>query len=237
MKYYQLTAYILSRKNVGEADRIITLYSQEHGLKRVVAKGVRKGKAKLAGHLEPFTLVSLRLTKGKSLDIVIGAQAEQTVNLSQLSTHTMATLFYMVEIVARLTAEDHANSDVFELLEECISALILNTHTDLIRQYFCLRFLQCIGSQPDLSDTDILSRHYLAYSSGKIVTTRPQEHYGGIDVGTIKLWRILSTHSLDQVMRLTNISDALKQSEMLLHHYYEYHFHFVPKSTKVFQDT
>lgn len=50
-------ALVFSRRSVGEADRLVTLFTREKGLIRVMAKGVRKIPSKRGGHLESFTRV------------------------------------------------------------------------------------------------------------------------------------------------------------------------------------
>lgn len=59
-------ALVFSRKNIGEADRLVTFFSREDGLIRAVAKGVRKIPSARGGHLEPFTCVDAVLHESKS---------------------------------------------------------------------------------------------------------------------------------------------------------------------------
>lgn len=61
-----VTALVFSRKNSGEADRIVTFFSREEGLIRVIAKGVRKIPSARGGHLEPCTRVSVALHESRA---------------------------------------------------------------------------------------------------------------------------------------------------------------------------
>ncbi|MCL0053004.1 DNA repair protein RecO [Dehalococcoidales bacterium] len=58
---YQTEAIIIKKTKLGEADRILTLYTPHLGKIQVVAKGVRHPRSKMAGYLELLThsLVSL----------------------------------------------------------------------------------------------------------------------------------------------------------------------------------
>lgn len=67
-----VSALVFSRKNSGEADRIVTFFTKEEGLIRVIAKGVRKIPSARGGHLEPCTMVSAALYESKSREY--GAQ-------------------------------------------------------------------------------------------------------------------------------------------------------------------
>ena len=65
---------MLRTHKLGEADRIITLLTRQHGRVRAVAKGVRKTTSRWGSRLEPFTHVDLQLAVGRSLDIVTQAE-------------------------------------------------------------------------------------------------------------------------------------------------------------------
>src|SRR5688572_21914665 len=58
-------AIVLSRTDYGEADRILTLLTPDHGKLRLIAKGVRRVKSKLAGGIELFSITSITYIKGR----------------------------------------------------------------------------------------------------------------------------------------------------------------------------
>ncbi len=60
-----VSAFVFSRKNIGEADRLMTFFTREEGLMRVIAKGVRKIPSARGGHLEPCTKVSAAIHESK----------------------------------------------------------------------------------------------------------------------------------------------------------------------------
>ncbi|HLC49792.1 MAG TPA: DNA repair protein RecO [Candidatus Andersenbacteria bacterium] len=61
-----VSALVFSRKNTGEADRLVTFFTREEGLMRVIAKGVRKIPSARGGHLEPCTQVSVTINDSKA---------------------------------------------------------------------------------------------------------------------------------------------------------------------------
>jgi len=71
---YQTEAIIIKKVKLGEADRILTLYTPGYGKIEAVAKGVRRPKSKMAGHLELLTCSQIRLARGRNLDTIIGSQ-------------------------------------------------------------------------------------------------------------------------------------------------------------------
>lgn len=73
MPTYRDEGIVLRTHKLGEADRIITLFTRMHGKVRAVARGVRRTSSKFGGRLEPFSHVDLQLAEGRSLDIITQA--------------------------------------------------------------------------------------------------------------------------------------------------------------------
>lgn len=71
---YKTEGIILKRINLGEADKIITLYSRHYGKIRCIAKGIRNITSRKGGNLELFNRVAIFLAKGKNLDIITEVQ-------------------------------------------------------------------------------------------------------------------------------------------------------------------
>ena len=70
MRLYRDRAVVLRQHKRGEADRIVTLLTRDHGLVRAVAKGVRRTRSKFGARLEPFAHIDVQLHPGRNLDIV-----------------------------------------------------------------------------------------------------------------------------------------------------------------------
>src|SRR5260221_14392220 len=74
-RVYTAESIVLKRRNVGEADRILTIFTKRFGKMRVIAKGVRRITSRRAGHIEVFSHVVLTLHAYKNMDIVSKAAA------------------------------------------------------------------------------------------------------------------------------------------------------------------
>jgi recombinational DNA repair protein (RecF pathway) len=72
---YRAEAVVLRRRDLGEADRLLTVYSREHGKLQQVAKGARRPSSRKAGHLELFTRVQIQAARGRELDVITQAEA------------------------------------------------------------------------------------------------------------------------------------------------------------------
>ncbi len=85
---YRDEAIVLRTHKLGEADRIITLLTRQHGRVRAVAKGVRRTTSRFGSRLEPFTHVDLQLAEGRNLDVVTQAETLTPFSSGSVSTTT-----------------------------------------------------------------------------------------------------------------------------------------------------
>src|SRR3990170_1939622 len=95
---YQTEAIIIRKTKLGEADRILTLYTPYLGKIRAVAKGVRRPRSKMSGHLELLTHSQVSLARGRNLDTITGCQ---TINsFLPLKSHLWLTAcaLYVAEL-------------------------------------------------------------------------------------------------------------------------------------------
>jgi len=106
MRLYRDRAVVLRQHKLGEADRIITLLTRDHGLVRAVAKGVRRTRSKFGARLEPFAHIDVQLHPGRNLDIVtqvVSLDAFATDIVSDYGRYTSACA--MLETAERLAGE------------------------------------------------------------------------------------------------------------------------------------
>ncbi len=75
---HRYSAIVLSKREVGETDRIYTLYTREQGKVRAVARGVRKPSAKLAGSLETLMISRITVVNGRGTGKIAGAVPEES---------------------------------------------------------------------------------------------------------------------------------------------------------------
>ena len=108
MATYRDQAIVLRTQKLGEADRIITLFTRDHGRLKAVAKGVRRTKSRWGARLEPASCVDLLLYSGKTFDVVTQAEAIENYGdvISQdYQQWTIASS--ILEAAERFTAQEH----------------------------------------------------------------------------------------------------------------------------------
>ena len=150
MPLYRDEAIVLRTHKLGEADRIITLLTRQHGRVRAVAKGVRKTTSRWGSRLEPFTHVDLQLAEGRNLDTVTQAETRSAFAAdlgADYERYTAGTA--MLETAERLVSEEKQPSlQQFLLLVGGVPmATLLGILTGLL-----ITFIPALGSYltPDL---------------------------------------------------------------------------------------
>src|SRR5512136_1717133 len=120
---YQTEAIIIKKTKLGEADRILTLYSPDLGKIQAVAKGARRLRSKLAGHLELLTHSLVSLARGRNLDTIIGSQTINSFLPLKSDLWLTSCALYAAELVNHFTADDIENYPLFQLLRETLKQL------------------------------------------------------------------------------------------------------------------
>ena len=120
---YSTEAIILKQSNLGEADRILTLFTPYKGKFSAIAKGIRRPISKKTGHLELLYHSQLQVAVGRNLDIVTQAQGlESFLHMRDELWHLTCGM-YLTELVERFVEENTPHTDVYALLLESLRAL------------------------------------------------------------------------------------------------------------------
>ena len=154
MSLYRDEAIVLRTQKLGEADRIITMLTREHGRIRGVAKGVRRTMSKFGARLEPGSHVDIQLHVGKTFDTI--TQVEAIMNYGEAITDdyqrwTIASA--ILETAERFTAQEHEPAlQEFQLVVGGMKALSEDRYDpSLILDAFLLRSLAIGGYAPSMT--------------------------------------------------------------------------------------
>lgn len=153
VRLYRDEAVVLRQHKLGEADRIITLLTKEHGLVRAVAKGVRRTRSKFGARLEPFAHVDLLLHPGRNLDIVTQVHSLDTFASAIVSDYgRYTTACAVLETAERLAGEERAPADRLQRLTVGALRAIADGQRpkELILDAFLLRAMDFAGWMPAL---------------------------------------------------------------------------------------
>ena len=147
---YKTEAVVLKQMPLGEADRILTLYTPDLGKVRAVAKGIRRPRSKLGGHLELLNQVSVSLAYGRNLDVVNEAQVISSFAGFKEDLQSLSRALYISELVDGFSTERAANYAVYLLLVNTLGLLGRTPSLDLLLRHFEVRILGHLGYRPEL---------------------------------------------------------------------------------------
>lgn len=120
---YPIEAIILKRTDIGEADRILTLFTPNKGKFAAVAKGIRRPISKKAGHLELLSHSQLHMALGRNLDIVTQAEGRDSFLNLRTDLWYMTCGCYLAELVDRFIEDTTIHAEVYNFLLELLRSL------------------------------------------------------------------------------------------------------------------
>ncbi len=149
-RLYRTNAIVLQVREIGEADRILVVYSPGHGRFSVIAKGARKAKSRMGPYLDHFSEVALHLTRGRDLDVVTSVTTiHQHPNL-RTDIDAFGHAAHFAELVRDLTQERQENQRVYALLSSSLSLLDDGVEPWHVARHFELALLATLGYNPEL---------------------------------------------------------------------------------------
>jgi DNA repair protein RecO (recombination protein O) len=241
MSLYRVEAIILKARNFGEADKILTLFTREHGKVEAVARGVRKIKSKNRGSVQPFSRSSIMLYKGKNLDTVTQCDLLEGFPGLRNDLDLLAYAGYLAELTDLMLPERERNEEIYVLL---LTTFHLLAHSralsasdspgsgdiELIARQFEVRLLSLTGYQPQLEScvfcNNALHEGELRFSPGLggILCSGCKSNDMQallIGRGTIAIWKYLTKINLRNLNRLRLGAQERAQLEAIIHCYIE----------------
>jgi DNA repair protein RecO (recombination protein O) len=227
-RVYKTEAIVLRQRKLGEADKIITLYTPNFGKLEAVAKGVRRPKSRLAGHLEVLTYTSAMLAQGRNLDVVTQAQAIESFASLRDDLHRLSRALYAAEVVDRFSPEGAESYHIFQLLLGTLRRLAAGAAADIVLRYFEMQLLNLAGFQPQMQHCLGCRKpltpvpNYFSPAAGGVLcpscgsgtaSSRP------LSVSALKVMRLLQQGAIGDVLRVRIGSSLAREVEFHLRVY------------------
>ena len=229
---FTLSAIVLRHRDWGEADRILSLYTKQRGKIRAIAKGARKARSRKAGHLEPFTHISVQLARAKGPYIITQVETLDAYLPLRENLKLTGNASYLLELLDRFTYdEEEINPSIFNLLANSLSNLARGDDIWSVIRYYEIRLLDYLGFRPRLFHCAGCGREikaemqYFSPAQGGVlcpqcgasqITARP------VSVNEIKYLRHFQRSSYEDAAR-ANPNPAIRADvERLMHFYLTY---------------
>lgn len=148
---YKSEAVIIRRSDLGEADKILTIFTPNFGKLRVVAKGVRKVTSRLAGHVELFTRSRMLLAKARNLDIVTQSETIDAYRPLHDDLSRVAHAYYVAELLDTLTPDEQENYAAYKLTADAFRLLSDDSDPDRVLRWYEMQILGYMGYSPEMT--------------------------------------------------------------------------------------
>jgi DNA repair protein RecO (recombination protein O) len=240
---YHADAIVLRRLDYGEADRILTLLTREHGKLAAIARGARRGHGRRSSTTDLFARCHMMLARGRNLDIV--TQVERLGDARQIAGDLRRTAYasLVAEVVDKVLEERHPAGEIFDLVSDTLERL--NRPGRACRPdaaWFLMRILDALGYLPQLHECANCGRPlheadaWFSPLLGGVLCPRcgSQPQAGsGVSVNGLKILRLMATGNSELYDRLRMSNEVLREVEDALTAQLEYHLDRELKSVPV----
>ena len=156
---------VLRRRDYGESDRILVVFTRKLGRISGLAKGARKPSSKISGHLELFTRASFLVSRGRNLQLITQAETIDSFDHLREDLPGIGLGSYIVELVDAVTTEEGSNVKLYDLLVRVLKALDSGLEPIVVKHFFELRLLGMSGFQPEF---------FICVECGEAITEQDQ---------------------------------------------------------------
>jgi len=150
MRSHNLEGIIIKRINVGEADKIITVFTRELGKISLKATGIRKLQSKRAGVLELFNHVKITAVHGRgNLDVLTEVDIQNTFSSWKHHLGRVNIAYQLAEVIDKLTPDGQPHPQVFEILNTAFLEINeLDSNWNLKLETWILDIIKDLGYWP-----------------------------------------------------------------------------------------
>jgi DNA repair protein RecO (recombination protein O) len=147
MRSFRVEGIVIKRKDFGEADRILTVFTRHQGKISVVAKGVRKINSRRSAHVELLNHCILNIHEAK-LPILTEAEALNHFALLKNDLRRAGFAFYICELLDGLLPEHQESRSTFDLTESVLRRLETSENPKALIKNFEQEILINLGFWP-----------------------------------------------------------------------------------------
>lgn len=143
-------AFILHHRPFRDTSVLLEVFSRDHGRVGLVARGARGPRSRLKGVLQPFRPLLLSWRLRGELGTLTAAEAAGGGRLTPAGGDALLALYYLNELVLRLTARLDAHGELYAAYAGAVEALLGGGAVAPALRRFEKRLLDALGYGPDL---------------------------------------------------------------------------------------
>jgi len=225
---HSTAAIVLRQRTIGEADKVLTLYTANAGKAEVIARGVRKARSRLAGYVEPLSHATFQLAQGRTFDVVTQVEPIETFGPLRADLDRLARALYAAELLDRFTEPREPHPDLYRLLLETLRRLEQQPDFELPLRFFEMALLDVLGYRPELDECVVCraplrpETNYWSAGAGGVMCReclQPDTTVHPLSANALKLLRLLLHGRWPEVARVRVDADLAGELERALLEY------------------
>jgi len=150
MALYKTDAIVLGYRNLGEADKILTLFSPDRGKIHAVARGVRRPRNHILAGTQLFTYSTFLIVEGRNLDNISQCEIKESFYKIRQNLESMAYGLYFAELLRASTPVEDKNRELFQFFLKTMYLLQEWENKELLRWIYELKLMAIQGFAPEV---------------------------------------------------------------------------------------
>lgn len=226
-RLYKTEAIVLRQRRLGEADRILTLYTTAYGKIEAKARGVRRTTSRMSGHLQPLNRCMVQLAQGRTVDVIAGCQTLESFQRLRDNLERLSRALYAAELTDRTMPERVQSFATYRLLLDTLRRLEEAEDGDPPLRHFEMRLLDQTGFRPQLDVCAACgarlaeAANYFAPLAGGALcpACAPGTDARGLSLNAMKVLRLLQRGTYKDIARLKMPAELAQEVERHLRSY------------------
>ena len=224
MGLYRTKAIVLRSRNLGEADRVLVLFSEECGKFEAVVRGARRQRSRFVGNTLPFNYFEGLFFSGKSLDSLSQVELAHSFSGLREDLTRFAYASFWVELIDGFLPEGEEAGEVFRFLLAAFIVLEKAADVEMVNLAFLARLLKYLGYQPELKNCTCCGRiplrdQFFSAETGGVICSACSLQYRDlipVNLELLNWFHLLGETDLREVEHLKIVkSDRLKLFALL----------------------
>ena len=147
---YQVEGLVIRHADIGECDRVVTLFTRDEGKLTFIARGARRPGSSLGPCAQLLTLGRFQCVKRRALHLITQAAVVDSYGRLKTDLWSMACGLYIAELVDAATVDGSPNRSLHDLIVETLRLANLRGGNDVLLRFFELNLLERLGFCPSL---------------------------------------------------------------------------------------
>lgn len=229
--YYQSRGIILKSRDFKDSDKLLSVFTEKDGKVSAIAKGVKKPKSSLRACVQPFCHSYLYMNRSRELDLITQGKLLDFYGNTRQDIERALHCLYMMELLDKSLMDHVPLAGLYQTLLEVMEAINERGLNSLFIRYFECQLLVNLGYKPELwkcvgCGKKPEGKFYFSLSEGGLICQGcSQESQYNMSLGgeAIGLLRFMIQGNFQAVSKVKVSPGGLKQLELLLEKYLEYH--------------